>query len=72
MIRHPSSDAQQVTVIKRRLSGRRNRGAGIADVWDSAKDPATGVSSHSFSYGEWAFTAMAVNRAVSSHLDRVG
>ena len=25
-----------------------------------------------FSYVEWGFTAMAVNRAVSSHLDRVG
>ena len=33
---------------------------------------ATGFSSHPFSYGEWGFTAMAVNRAVSSHLDRVG
>ena len=42
-------------------------GAGIADVWDSAKDPAIGVSSRPFSYWEWGFTAMAVNRAVSSH-----
>ena len=45
-------------------------GAGIADVWDSAKDPATEVSSRPFSYWAWGFTAMAVNRAVSSHLDR--
>ena len=42
-------------------------GAGIADVWDSAKDPAIGVSSRPFSYWEWGFTAMAVNRAISSH-----
>ena len=27
--------------------------------------------SHPFSYGEWGFTAMAVNRAVSSHHYRV-
>ena len=46
-------------------------GAGTADVWDSAKGPATGVSSRPFSYWEWGFTAMAVNRAVSSHLDWV-
>ena len=47
-------------------------GAGIADVWDSAKDPATEVSSRPFSYWAWGFTAMAVNRAVSSHAGRVG
>ena len=32
---------------------------------------ATGFSSHPFSYGERGFTAMAVNRAVSSHAGRV-
>ena len=47
-------------------------GAGIADVWDSAKGSANGVYSHPFSYWEWEFTAMAVNRAVSSHAVREG
>ena len=32
---------------------------------------ATGVSSHPLSYGVGQFTAMAVKRAVSSHLYRV-
>ena len=41
--------------------------AGIPEVWLSAKGFATGFASHPFSYGEWGFTAMAVNRAVSSH-----
>ena len=45
--------------------------AGIPEVWFSAKGLATGFSSRPFSYGERGFTAMAVNRAVSSHLDRV-
>ena len=46
--------------------------AGIPEVWDSAKGSAIGFSSHPFSYGEWGFTAMAGNRAVSSHGRRVG
>ena len=46
--------------------------AGISEVWLSAKGVATGFASHPFSYGEWGFTAMAVNRAVSSHVGRVG
>ena len=41
--------------------------AGIPGVGFSARGRATGVSSHPFSYEEWAFTAMAGNRAVSSH-----
>ena len=47
------------------------RGAGIADVSDSAKGSATGFSSRPFSYGGWVFPAMAVNRAVYSHPGRV-
>ena len=46
--------------------------AGIPEEWLSARGSATGVSSRPVSYGEWGFTAMAGNRAVSSHLDRVG
>ena len=46
--------------------------AGIPEVWVSARGVATGFYSHPFSYGEWGFTAMAVNRAVSSHVGRVG
>ena len=46
--------------------------AGIPEVWFSARGSATGFASHPFSYGEWGFTAMAVNRAVSNHLDWVG
>ncbi len=42
--------------------------ARIPEVWLSARGFATGFASHPFSYGEWGFTAMAVNRAVSSHL----
>ena len=45
--------------------------AGIPEVWLSSSGVATGFASHPFSYGEWEFPAMAVNRAVSSHLDRV-
>ena len=41
--------------------------AGIPEVWLSATGSATGFASRPFSYGEWGFTAMAVNRAVSSH-----
>ena len=41
--------------------------AGIPGVGFSARHRANGVSSHPLSYGEWAFTAMAGNRAVSSH-----
>ena len=41
--------------------------AGIPGVGFSARGRATGVSSHPFSYEEWGFTAMAGNRAVSSH-----
>ena len=41
--------------------------AGISEVLVSATCCATGVSSHPFSYGKDEFTAMAVNRAVSSH-----
>ena len=40
--------------------------AGIPEVWLSTRGFATGFASHPFSYGEWGFTAMAVNRAVSS------
>ena len=47
-------------------------GAGIADVSDSARGSATRFSSRPFSYGEWGFTAMAVNRAIFSHGGRVG
>ena len=79
MIRYPSTDAQQAAVIKRRtwggalvLSECRSGGAGIADVSDSARGSATGFPSHLLSYGARQFTAMAVNRAVSSHLDWVG
>ena len=42
-------------------------GAGIPKVWLSAKGRATGLSSRPFIYGERGFTAMAVNRAISSH-----
>ena len=41
-------------------------GAGIAEVWFSARGIATRFSSHPFSYEKGALTAMAVNRAVSS------
>ena len=51
---------------------REARGAEIREVWLSAKCSAIRFSSRLFSYEEWGFTAMAVNRAVSSHLDRVG
>ena len=47
-------------------------GAGIPKIVFSAKGRATGVSSHPISYEIEAFTAMAVNRAVSSHPGRVG
>ncbi len=51
---------------------REARGAEIREVWLSAKCSAIRFSSRLFSYEEWGFTAMAANRAVSSHLDRVG
>ena len=43
------------------------RGAGIPEVWVSAKGRATGFSSHPLSYDKGEFPAGAVNRAVSSH-----
>ena len=43
------------------------RGAGIPEVWVSAKGRATGFSSHPLSYDKGEFPAMAVIRAVSSH-----
>ena len=45
--------------------------AGITEVWLSARGVATGFPSHPFSYGQGQLTAMAVNRAVSSHDGRV-
>ena len=41
--------------------------AGISEVLVSATCCATGISSRPFRYGRLAFTAMAVNRAISSH-----
>ena len=40
------------------------RGAGIPEVWVSAKGRATGFSSHPLSYDKGEFPAGAVNRAV--------
>ena len=57
------SDRDPDIVVQRQLTTPL---AGIPEVGLSARGSATGFSSHPFSYGEWGFTAMAVNRAVSS------
>ena len=79
MIRYPSTDAQQAAVIKRR-TWRRHSGpvrvqerGGVLEylMYRILPETLLLLSSHPFSYGRDEFTAMAVNRAVSSHLYRV-
>ncbi len=48
------------------------RGAGIPEVWVSAKGRATEFPSHPLSYDKGEFPAGAVNRAVSSQGRRLG
>ena len=60
-------------MCNRLLSSNGRPGEVLRSCLDAgAGGSATGFYSHPFSYGSWAFTAMAVNRAVSSHLYRVG